>query len=169
MLVWAYMTAQIFSLSKTQVNNDCHLKPSCHESSLPWLEAILTLWLLIVRTRIKHFSYIKCYFEPMNIERMITVPFLVIAVVASAQKEAGVHTRNESPLYVYNQLHINWLFQAELKGPLTVILFTHQCRCPWRAIVSWNICICLFQVPYRNNKIKQKKFMTEACLYTGEW
>jgi hypothetical protein len=43
----------------------------------------------------------------MNVERVIILAFLVIAVVPSAQKEAGVHTGNESPLYFYNQVHIN--------------------------------------------------------------
>jgi hypothetical protein len=147
MLVWTYMTAQNFWLSRTQVNSDCLPKPSCHQFLLFCLESILTLWLLILRPRIKHFNCIKCYFETMNIQRMILLSFLVIAVVTPAQKEAGVHTRNESHLYFYNQFHINWCIPVEFKGTLTMILFTSQCRCPWRAIVSWNIFLFFFKFP----------------------
>jgi hypothetical protein len=169
MIVWVYMTAWNFWLSKTLVSSDCLPKPSCHQFLLFCLESMLTLWLLILRPKIKHFSCLKCYFEPVNIQRMFILAFLVIAVVPSAQKEAGVHTGNESPLYFYNQVHINWHIQVEFKGPLTMILFTSQCRCPWRAIVSWNIFIYVF-FRFPTGQIKKaEKIMTEACLYTGEW
>jgi hypothetical protein len=164
MIVWVYMTAWNFWLSKTLVSSDCLPKPSCHQFLLFCLESMLTLWLLILRPKIKHFSCLKCYFEPVNIQRMFILAFLVIAVVPSAQKEAGVHTGNESPLYFYNQVHINWHIQVEFKGPLTMILFTSQCKCPWRAIVSWNIFLYFFQVSYRTNK-KSRKNLWQKLAY----
>jgi hypothetical protein len=164
MLVWTYMTAQNFWLSKTQVNSDCLPKPSCHQFLLFFLESILTLWLLIVRPRIKHFRCIKCYFEPMNIQRMIILALLVIAVVPTAQKEASVHTRNESSLYFYNQFHINWCIPVKFKGPLTMILFTSQCSCPWKAIVPWDIFLFFLQVSFRTNK-KSRKNLWQKLAY----